>query len=145
MPSESHRGTLHIFRDFRALVAALRELVTVLEQGVQAQRELGPARDRLDALELSRHHFEAEIQGVLLQADGKLKAAKNAEARERQLKRSYERQLDSGFEDIEESAAKGDTVLPVDAQASEAQGLQPVRLGLATNNKAHAVRAKFGL
>lgn len=134
-----------IFRDFRALVAALQDLVAVLEHGVEAQRELGPALDRLDALELSRHHFEAEIEGRLLQADGKLKAAKNAEARERQLKRSYENHLLDPINADGEEGTEPPAVLPVDAQAGEAERLHSLRLDVAPTGKALAVRAKFGM
>lgn len=115
----------------------------MLQQVVHLQSEAGPALKRLEALELSRHHFEAEIQGVLLQADGKLKAARNAEARERQLKRSYENQLLDPIDPDGEAAGEG--VLNVDAPASETEGVPAVHLALAPTGKAAAVRAKFGL
>jgi len=136
-----------ILRDFRslveALVSAVHALVIVLEDIVKVQRDAGPALDRLNAMELSRHQFEAECQGILLKADGKLKAAANAEARERQLKKSYERQLDPLNPDSEEGPDHGTLVLDTDAPRGETQGMQPVRLGVETNTKAHAVRAKW--
>jgi len=134
-----------IFRDFRALVAAVRELVSVLEQAVQAHREIGPAVDRIGSLELSRHKFEAMMEGMLLKADGKLKAASNAEARERQLKRSYEKQLLDRFDSDGEQGAEEPAVLGYDAAAGEGERVPALRLDVAPNNKAAAVRAKFGL
>ena len=76
---------------FRPLISSVDTLAAVVADLEKSQREYGPAIDRLDALELSRVRFEAECEGNLLKADGKLKAANNAEARERQLKRSYEK------------------------------------------------------
>lgn len=132
-----------VLRDFRSLVEAVNSLVAVLRMLETTQRDAGPALDRLNAMELSRHQFEAECEGILLKADGKLKAAANAEARERQLKKSYERQLDPLNPDGEEGPDHGTLVLDTDAPRGQAEGLQPVRVGLAPNTKAHAVRAKW--
>lgn len=139
-----------IFRSFRRLLDALENIgdrlravsVSLLEV-IRLQQELGPARERLEKLELSRARFEAECEGKLLQADGKLKAAANAEARERQLKKSYERIVDERDPDVE--AGEEGTVLPLDAQAREEERVQALRLVVAPNGKAAAVRAKFGL
>jgi len=133
---------LTILRDFRGLVAAVQALVLVLQKGVVLQEQLGPASERLDALELERHQFEAEIAGTLLKAEGKLKAANNAEARERALKRSYERVIDEGYPDgTPESEAEA--VLPIDVEVSEEERVHELRLGMAPNNKAYALRAKW--
>jgi len=136
-------GTFKVLQDFRRLIEAIRSLAFQVEELASAQRGLGPAVDRLTALELSRHQFEAEIQGVLLRADGKLKAANNAEARERQLKKSYERDVDPFSEDGEEVAEAGRAVLPVDVASGEAQRLSALRLGLAADPKAAAMMAKW--
>lgn len=133
-----------MFRAFSRLLEVLAALVAAIGYLAKIQKEAGPAIERLDALELSRHQFEAEIQGILLKAEGKLAAASNAEARERQLKKSYERL-------VEESDLDGDPrpeedgVLPLDAQEREAERLHALRLDVAPNNKTLAVRAKFGL
>lgn len=133
-----------ILRSFRALIAAVEQLVLVIEKVAEAQERAGPAAERLDALELSRHHFEAEIAGILLKAEGKLKAANNAEARERQLKRSYERLADDGALDGEPGPEAGQEIIgPLDAPAGEGEGVPPVRLDMAPNNKAYALRAKW--
>jgi len=116
----------------------------VLTAIAEKQRELGPALDRLDALEISRHHFEAEIQGVLLKADGKLKAANNAEARERQLKKSYERFADPFPEEGDGSPSEAqEGVQQLDAAISEGERLQALRLDVAPNHKAHALNYKW--
>ena len=132
-----------ILRDFRALIAALQQLVLIIQKLVQVQEALGPAAERLDALELSRHQFEAEIAGTLLKAEGKLKAANNAEARERQLKRSYERIVDEGVVESEPGPQGGEIVGPLHAEPGEVEGVPPLRLDVAPNNKAHALRAKW--
>ncbi len=120
-------------------------MTRVLKDLARLQREAGPALDRIGDLEISRHHFEAEMRGVLLNAEGKLRAANNSEARERQLKKSYEKLVDQFDPDGEEAApASGDAVLAHDVDASEAERVQALRLGLAPNNKAHAQRAKWG-
>lgn len=135
---------MSIFRGFRDLVEAIQALGDTLNGLARLQEELGPARDRLDALERSRHQFEAECEGMLLKADGKLKAANSAEQRERQLKKANER-LSLEFDPAGEEGTDGETVLPNDAARGEAPGLPPVRLALAPNNKTHAMRSKWGL
>jgi len=136
-------GTFKVLQDFRHLVEAVQDLVAVLRELLLIQREAGPALDRLNALELSRHQFEAEMQGVLLKADGKLKAANNAEARERQLKKAYERLSIEFPGEVEEVAEAGRAVLPVDAPSGETERVSALRLDLAADPKAAAVMAKW--
>jgi len=135
---------LLIFQGFRRLVEAIQALASALESLARIQGELGPALDRLESLERTRHQFEAECEGMLLKADGKLKAAASAEARERQLKKANDRLADPFREDGEEGA-EPTPVQPGYVTTSEAEGLPPVRMALAPNNKAHVVRAKFGI
>ena len=132
-----------MFRWFRRLVEVVERLAQSVEDLAGVQRSAGPAVDRLEALELSRHHFEAEVQGMLLKAEGKLKAASNAEARERQLKKSHESRLDSFPPDSQGGDEEEHPVLPDDVAAGEAERLHSLRLGVAPNDKAHAVMAKW--
>ena len=143
---------MRVFRTFSRFIEVIQQLETTLvnlehtlHEIVEAQKELGPARERLEVLELSRAHFEAEMQALVLKADGKFKAANNAEARERQLKRSYER---IGFVDplVEDGAEreKDDAVSTEHAAASEAARLQALSLVVAPHSKALAQRAKWG-
>jgi len=135
-------GLMAIFGGFSRLLAALNEIASAIRALATAHREIGPATERLDALERHRAQFEAEMEGLLLKADGKMKAAMNAEARERALKKSYEKNLDPF--DPESDARNGETgIPPVYAPPSEAERLSAMRLDVAPNNKAHAIRAKW--
>lgn len=122
-----------------SLSAALRDLSTV-------EKEQGPAIERLEELELSRHKWEANCEGLLQKAEGKLRAANNAEARERANKKSYEHLLDPLAEvgDDAEAPAR-DADRDDDAAFSEEQRLSSLRLDVAPSPKALAQRAKFGL
>jgi len=135
---------LVIFQGFRRYLEAIKALTSALEELATIQRDLGPALDRLEVLERARHQFEAECEGMLLKADGKLKAAASAEARERQLKKSTERLADP-FPEEGEAGTEPTTVQPDYAAAGEAPRVPPVRLALAANSKTAAVRAKFGI
>lgn len=118
-------------------------LAAVLQDLRDIQRDHGPAVDRVAALELSRHQFEAECEGKLLKADGKLRAANNAEARERQLKKSYERDSDPFGDPGEEVAEAGRTLQLHDAAERQDERVSPVRVGLAPDRKAAALTAKW--
>ena len=129
---------------FRRLLEAIQALTEALNELTDVQRRLGPSHDRLEALERSRIHFEADVEGMLLKADGKLKAATSAEQRERQLKKANDR-LALEFDPASEEGSEPPTVLPDDAPRGEAPGVPTVRLALAPNNKTHAVKAKWGV
>jgi len=132
-----------MFSGFRRSLEAILALVAAVESLTKAQGSAAPAIERLDALELSRYQFEAEVQGALLEAKGKLKAALNAEARERQLKKSYESNLDDVVEAGDPGSGES-PILPDDAQASEAERVSTLRLDVAPNHKAAALAHKFG-
>ena len=83
---------------------------------------------------------------MLQRAEGKHRAANNAEARERANKRSYEHLLDPFPEDgIETLTTDGDSVPRNDAPPSEAERLSALRVDVAPSNKTLAQRAKFGV
>ena len=130
---------------FRRLFEAIQALTDSLTALTDVQRQLGPALDRLEALERSRIHFEADVEGMLLKADGKLKAATSAEQRERQLKKANDKLTDPFSPDGEAEPENPAWVRPNHVAGGEGQGVPPVRLALATNNKAHAVKTKWGL
>lgn len=142
-----------MFQTFRRFLAALDSLegrLASIGEGLselcRVQQEAGPASERLEVLELSRHQFEAMCEGLLLKAEGKLRAANNAEARERALRKSYEHLVDPFPEDgVAPETPAGNTDTHVDVEAGEAQGVQPVHLGVAPSNKTLAQRAKFGV
>jgi len=125
---------------------ALSSLNATLGKLCQVQLEQGPAGERLEALELSRHQWEATCEGLLQKAEGKLRAANNAEARERANKKSYEHLLDPLAEvgdDPEAATRHPDSAN--DAPPSEAERMQAMRLDVAPSPKALAQRAKFGV
>ncbi len=133
-----------IFRGFSRFIEAIQALTDALRAIARQQEELGPALERLNTLERTRHQFEAECEGMLLRADGKLKAASSAEQRERQLKKANER-LSLEFDPAGEEGTERETVLPNHAPGGEAPRVPPVHLALASNDKTHAVKTKWGL
>jgi len=137
---------LAMFQGFRRLPEAISALTSALEDLAKIQRELGPARDRLDSLELHRHHFEAEMQAAVLKAESQYKAANASESRERQLKKANERLTDT-FSDEGEATEGAGTAVAVNPDAGEGppEGVSPLHLVLAPNDKAHAVRTKWGI
>lgn len=132
-----------IFSGFRRFLEAILALVAAVESLTKAQGSAAPAIGRLEALELSRHQFEAQMEGLYLKAEGKAKAAANAEARERQLKKSYEANLDSFDSDGEAGSGKS-PILPDDVEASAEERMHSLRLDMAPDPKAAAVSAKWG-
>jgi len=142
-----------ILRPFSRLVSALQGVRNALQDIslqlavlCELQKAFGPATERLDLLEREHHQFQAECEGLLLRAEGKLKAANNAEARERALKKSYVHLLDPLDEVGDEpEAATRDPHSGNDAAASEAERLSAMRLDVAPSPKALAQRAKFGV
>lgn len=133
---------MHIFRWFSRLLEGVNAVAAAIRDLASAQRDLGPAAHRLELLELHRAHFEAEMQGLLLKADGKLKAAANAEARERQLKKSYEKNLDT-FDPDSDPGAEATRLLPDDDPRGEKARVPPVRVAVAPDSKEQALRAKW--
>jgi len=136
------QGTLAIFSGFSRLLDAFRLLTEAVQSLANAQRSAAPAIERLDALELSRHKFEAEVNGVLLEAKGKLKAAANAEARERHQRETYE----ANFNPVPEAGDEGSgesPILPDHVEASETERVSALRLDLAPGTKAAALNAKW--
>lgn len=147
------RRTKTVFRAFRRFLAALdalrvelRGVCVELSELCAAYKDQGPAIGRLEALELSRHQWEAMCEGLLQKADGKLKAANNAEARERANKKSYERLLDPLAEIGDgPEATQGHPDSGNDVAAGEAERVQALRVDVALTPKQLAQRAKWGV
>jgi len=142
-----------VFRAFRALAAALGDIADhlslvsiVLQELCAVQKEQGPAVARLETLEMSRHQWEANCEGLLTKAEGKLRAANNAESRERVMRKSYEHLIDPLDEiGVEPETATRDLDISNDVRPGETERLQALRLDVAPNNKTLAQRAKFGV
>jgi len=142
-----------VFRPFRDLLASLADLtIAIVDVCAQLrtigelQESAGPATSRLDRLERDHHSFQAECEGLLMKAEGKLRAANNAEARERANKRSYEHLLDPLDEiGVESETATRHPDSGNNAPPSEAERLSALRLDVAPSPKELVKRAKFGV
>lgn len=130
-----------IFRDFRRIADALERLASTATQ----LRENAPALDRLEALELSRAQFEADVEGMLMKAESKLKAAANSEARERHLRKRNEEAQDAFALDGDQDGRPPGPGIPIgDVEPGGEEGMLPVHLGLETaDKKALILRMKF--
>jgi len=126
------------------LFSGIRRLSESLETLAAVLQEQGPALDRLDALELSRHQFEAECHALVLKADSTLKAAANAESRERHLKNRNQQLVDS-FDILSETETPARRpVLVDDVEAGQAEEVPAVHVGVAPTPKQIALNAKWG-
>lgn len=129
----------------QGLKAQLRDVTEALDNLRLTYVERGPAIARLEALELSRHQFEAQCEGLLQKAEGKFRAATNAEARERANKRSYEHLLSDLDEVGDPEAPAGRPRSADDVAPGETEGVPPLHLDVAPSVKTLAQRAKFGV
>jgi len=130
-----------VLKDFRRATDALERIATALNGALRANQASELPLERLLELERSRSLWEADVEGILAKAEGKLKAAANAEARERTMVKSYENELDPFSDDSEELQER---IPPVDAEVSYQEEVQPMHLGVAPESKkAYALRAKF--
>jgi len=116
-----------------ALTAAMYEIVGV-------QRDGAPSEARLDEIERRQSMWEVEMEALVAAAAGKYEAANNAEARTRTMKRHYAKLVDPFNEESEEVT---EAVPPGDAPGGETEGVQPVRVDVATNHKANALIRKW--
>ena len=140
---------MSVLSEIRALPEAIRSLSSAasriaigVDNLIELQREAGNANDRLQELEISRAKWEAEIEASMLKADSTLKSAANAESRSRTMVRHAEKLVDP-FD--EESDEVPEAVPGGDDPRIETEEVLQVPLGLATNNKAEALRAKWSI
>jgi len=130
-----------VLRDFRRIADALERIAAGQAAARHAVEAIEGTRERIDALELDRHQFEAQMEGLLLKSEGKLKAAANAEARERHQRERREANTDPFSEDSEQIQRE---IQDFDAEAGEAEEVLPLHLGVETiSKKALALRYKF--
>ncbi len=136
---------MRVLQIFRDLTQAIQSLTNALVDGDDGPRAavLG---ERLDRLELGRSLWEAEMEALVMRADGKLKASRNAEERARKMRNFDEDLFDDEPEDRAEAEEErpGSFVPVADVQASEEIGVYGVPVGVENDGKAHALRAKFG-
>jgi len=129
-----------VLRDFRRIADALEKLTATHKRVLGLAEAQRPSEERLDALELERHRFEAEMEGLLLKAEGKLKAAANSEARERHQRERHEANADPFADESEELERQ---LQDRDAEAGATEGMHVLSVGLEKNSKAYALRAKW--
>ena len=123
-----------------ALALAVSKCAYRLETLIEVQAQNGPADARLEDLERTRARWEAEMEAMVLKADSTLKAAANAESRSRTMLRHAEKIADPFADEGDEVEAP---VLRGDDPRVEEEPLLAMPVGLAPNNKAHALRAKW--
>lgn len=132
---------MRVLEDFRRAVDALENISLGLTASLRAIQQNEPSMERLQGLERSRALWEAEVEGMLAKAEGKLKAAANAEARTRTMAKAYENEIDPFDADREQGE---DRLSPEDVEPRYAEEVQPLHMGMeAESKKAYALRAKF--
>jgi len=130
-----------VLKDFRRATDALERIAAGLSGSLRAIQANEPSMERLMELERSRGLWEAEVEGILAKAEGKLKAAANAEARTRTMVKSYENELDPFDDEGGEIEAR---VQEDDAEVSYQEEVLPLHPGMAVESKkAYATRMKF--
>jgi len=138
---------MSVLSEFRRLPGVIQELhggllavASALKTLIELQAQTGPADERLEELERTRARWEAEMEALILKADSTLKSASNAESRSRTMLRHAEKIADPFAEEGDEVEAP---VPNGDAPRIPEDRLQPVPVGVAPSNKAHALRAKW--
>lgn len=134
-----------MIKAFRQLVDALQgiaagiaDAVTLGASLLEELQKRGAGAEgveaRLEALERSRALWEAEMEGVLLEAENKFKASRSAEERSRGMLKRAQALTDSEEGDFEGIADLPEEYLEAlrarDAAAGEAEGMHPLHAGL---------------
>lgn len=134
-----------VFRDFRRVADALERVAATITAASKGSEDRSVLTERLNELERDRTMWEADVEALLMKAEGKLQAANNAESRTRTMKKAYEkRQLDLDPFDLDSDEVPA-TVHEGDVPAGEETGMLEMPLALETNSKTHALKAKWGL
>ena len=142
---------MSVLSEFRRLPGVIDELggsilavAKLLQALIELQAQKGSSDERLEELERSRAHWEAQMEAIMLKADSTLKSASNAESRSRTMMKHAEKLADP-FDIEGEEEPEG--ITPRDAPGGEAEGVQPVPLGLEEPQgltfKQIALRAKY--
>lgn len=138
------RSLLDGIHGVREELSGLRsDLSALLEALGASPAGLEGVEDRLEDLERSRALWEAEVEGVLLQAENKFKAARSSEERTRRLAESAEFDED-GLDELPERIQE---LYRRDEAGGPEEGVQPVPEGMEPppSPQEWAVRAKAGV
>jgi len=125
--------------------AALADVSAALKKAIDSRIEGSDLDERVASLELQRAVFEADMEGLLSKAEGKLKAASNSEARERTMRKQREAFVDD-FDEVSQAPqpqAQYNILPDGNGEIGYPEGVQPMPMGVATDNKAHITRMKF--
>jgi len=131
-----------MFSAFRSIAEALQRLTGIIARLEATLGSAAPAIERLEALERSRALWEADLEGILAKAEGKLKAASNAESRSRTMKKHYENEVDPFPDDREEVQPP---VRDGYAPTGEEEGVPAVRVDMETDYKTTPLNRKWGV
>ncbi len=132
---------MKVLSDFSRAADALQRIAASLTAAAGRQLDSEIVMERLMDLERQRTMWEADVEGLLAKAEGKLKAAANSEARERTMQRKREADFDPFGPYSEE---EGEPVPENDAEVGYQEGLLPVPVGLeAVSPRQQRLRAKF--
>jgi len=129
-----------VFSTIRGLRESVDRLTAAVQEIADSQSVSGLSEERLADLERTRALWEAEIEALVLKAEGSYKSASNAEARARTMEKHVEKQLDpfgGEGEEIPEAVPAGDV------EGGEEDGVPPVYLDVAEDDKTRALRMKF--
>lgn len=132
---------MSILRDFRRIADSLERLAASVTAAASRQQTSTALTERIEDLERERGLWEAEVEGLLAKAEGKLKAAANAEARERTM----QKRLADEFDPFARPGEELEAPLPEgDVETRHAEEVRPVYETLAGETpKQYALRAKF--
>jgi len=129
-----------------ALVIELQAVRTTLSANLATIAGDEPLRERVEALELSRATWEAEVDGVAMKAMSTLKAARSAEERTRSMLGKVD-EADDGDSDGEAEilrALEAYRLSQGDVDHGEGEGVPSVRGNVEVDPKEAALMLKFG-
>lgn len=144
---------IRFFRVFpetlQGLIEAITAVGTLLAGVLEALHQHGSVANRVAALEQAQSVWQAEVEARLIKADSVLKAARAAEERTRVLanKARDAEGAEGGGDEGEEAVRRFlEAVQAGHAAGSEAEGVQPLRSGVAARpGKAASRAAKWGV
>lgn len=134
----------------QSLSGSIFELVQRLDALLRQWDEMGGVEGRIEALELSRAKWEAEVEALALQAESRFKQARAAEERARGMEQRAEklREAISGDEEGMEGLPPEylDLISGRDGDEGEEEGVQPMHQGMdgAPTGKERAKAMKWG-
>jgi len=135
---------MKVLRQFSRLVEAVERIASQLGGSRAAIPGAGQDDERLRDLELRQSKWEAEVEAVLMKAEGKLQAANNSEARERTMRKSYENLVDPLGLDSEAAAETERVQLQRgNDEAFDEEGVHPMHMDVEEDYRSLGMRAKF--